>query len=236
MLHRQRASPSIAHVYWTCVRAVVYKVNWPSRVDLATAHMLLKMNRHKLTCITDPLTVNTQPETITLDKVMFVMLLSQRLTVDAFWFFSCGKTVQRHSTSLTCLKCLSHLILEPSEKGSPRWKDEAIQNGNIYPPSRHSFSSSLSVRVSFVTIKSFLLKRRSCFWSLTCTVLEKNDFDWHDWFCLDFNTSKCQNVKKTLFYSYFLLYLSNKYNNPSPKQISKFLRSAFTELCSDMTV
>lgn len=39
-------------------------------------------------------------------------------------------------------KCLFHLILEPSEKCSPRWKDEAIQNGNIHSlPSAHSFTS-----------------------------------------------------------------------------------------------
>lgn len=30
-------------------------------------------------------------------------------------------------------------VLEPAEKCSPRWKDEAIQNGNISPPSLHCF-------------------------------------------------------------------------------------------------
>lgn len=73
-------------------------------------------------------------------------LLSVWLLMPLIW---CGKAGQRQSASVTCLKCLSHLILEPSEKCSPRWKDEAIQNGNIYPPSQHSFSSSLSVWVSF---------------------------------------------------------------------------------------
>lgn len=83
---------------------------------------------------------------------MFLMLLftccllSVWLLMPLIW---CGKAEQRQSASVTCLKCLSHLILEPSEKCSPRWKDEAIQNGNIYPPSQHSFSSSLSVWVSF---------------------------------------------------------------------------------------
>lgn len=94
----------------------------------------------------------TRPATTQCDKVMYLMLLftccflSVWLLMPLIW---CGKAEQRQSASLTCLKCLSHLILEPSEKCSPRWKDEAIQNGNIYPPSQHSFSSSLSVWVSF---------------------------------------------------------------------------------------
>lgn len=66
------------------------------------------------------------------------------------------KAEERQSASLTCfteqgvfLKVTLPSILEPAEKCSPRWKDEAIQNGNIYPPSQFCFSSSLSVWVSF---------------------------------------------------------------------------------------
>lgn len=151
------------------------------------------MNRRKLTCITDPLTVNTQPDTTPFDRVMFfVMLLPQRLTVDAFWFVSCGKPEQCHSNFLTCLKCLSHLILEPSEKCSPRWKDEAIQNGNIYPPSRHRFSSSLSVRVSFVMVKALFTKNEELLliFDLQCACKK---WLWMTWLILfSFNTSKCQ--------------------------------------------
>lgn len=83
---------------------------------------------------------------------MFLMLLftccllSVWLLMLLTW---CGEAEQHQPASVTCLKCLSHLILEPSEKCSPGWKDEAIQNGNIYLPSQHSFSSSLSVWVSF---------------------------------------------------------------------------------------
>lgn len=67
----------------------------------------------------------------------------------------------RRSVSLTCLKCLSHLILDSSEKCSPGWKDEAIQNGNIYyPPSQHSFCLFLSVWVNYGELPS---EMSSCF-------------------------------------------------------------------------
>lgn len=131
------------------------------------------------------------------------------------------KAEQRQSASVTCLKCLSHLILEPSEKCSPRWKDEAIQNGNIYPPSQHSFSSSLSVWVSFgalmINIELFTKKRRSCF-RFSSFYLKKKGFEWHDWFCLDLKTQQITNLvkfwKKCCLFHVFGLSLSNKINNP----------------------
>ena len=53
-----------------------------------------------------------------------------------------------HWASSFLLKVPLPSILEPAENCSPPWKDEAIQNGNIYPPSQHCFSSSLvSLRV-----------------------------------------------------------------------------------------
>lgn len=122
---------------------------------------------------------------------MFLMLLftccllSVWLLMPLIW---CGKAEQRQSASVTCLKCLSHLILEPSEKCSPRWKDEAIQNGNIYPPSQHSFSSSLSVWVSFgalmINIELFT-KNGGAASNFLPFAWKKKGFEWHDWFCLD---------------------------------------------------
>lgn len=138
------------------------------------------------------LTVGTRPATHCKgDTVCFCCSPAVFLASDCLMLLTwCGEAEQHQSASVTCLKCLSHLILEPSEKCSPGWKDEAIQNGNIYPPSQHSFSSSLSVWVSFgaLMINIELFTKTEELLAVFFLLLERNGLQWHDWFCFDLIT------------------------------------------------
>lgn len=144
-----------------------------------------------------------------------------------FFFTPCGKKGSgRRSVSLTCLKCLSHLILDSSEKCSPGWKDEAIQNGNIYyPPSQHSFYLFLSVWVNYGELPSemsscFTKKQTSCF--LFSSFCLENGFEWHHWFC--FNLKKASILLSWWHFGrcFFLsvLYVVCPFSNPLPKLLT----------------
>lgn len=95
------------------------------------------------------------------------------------------------------IKVTLRLILEPTEKCSPGWRDEAIQNGNIHPPVPFQLLSvsqlppppppekttKLSGCFSFDPAETALMAPSSLLWSLN----PKNYWEWTglNWFSFE---------------------------------------------------